>query len=239
MALEALLLSHDPHAQRIIRSVLDQLNMELRVCSGADEALTILNRRKFDALLVDCDDIPKASEVLCNVRKSKSNKGCVTIALVGGQTTVQQAFQMGANFVLDKPVVAASLARSLRAAQGLIIRDRRRYHRHLLNAKGVILVDTGVELPVSIINLSEGGISIECTRKLEEGGAARLRVLLPGSKMPLDLKGEVVWTTHDGRAGIRFQVMPIETKRELHSWMEKRGVAVGAGAVFINATGTS
>jgi len=233
MAFEALLLSHDPQAHRIISHTLDHLNIDLQVCSSTEQTLHILTRSRFDALLVDCDDVPNASAVLQALLKNKS-RSCFVFALVNGHTTVQQAYEMGAHFVLDKPVSAERLTRSMRAAEGFIKQERRGHHHTLRKAAGAILVDTAVELPVTITNLSEGGISIECSRQLDEGGAARLRVLLPGSKKLLDLKGEIIWTTIEGRAGIRFQVLPIEAKEELETWMEKR--TLPSGAVFINAT---
>lgn len=194
-----------------------------------------LTRRKYDALLVDCDDTDKGPAILRELRQGKSNKNCIAFALVHGQTTVQQAFEMGANFVLDKPISLERATRSVRAAQGLIMRERRRYHRHLLRATGAILVDSGAELPVSITNISQGGISIECARQLDEGGAARLKFLLPGTKRSLEIKGEVMWSNPEGQAGIRFQVLPVEAKKELDSWLERRTTPLGGGAMFINA----
>jgi DNA-binding response OmpR family regulator len=236
MALQALLLSRDPEVHRTIRRVLDAANIDLDLCNTADQARHILMRRKYDAVLVDCDDIHDGSIVLRELRTGKSNKSCIAFALVNGRTNVQQAFEMGANFVLDKPISVERATRGVRAAQGLIMRERRRYHRHLVHATGAILVDSGAELQLNITNISHGGISIECSRQLDEGGAARLRFQLPGSKRSMEIKGEVVWSTPDGRAGIRFQVLSAETKNDLDAWLEKRALPLGGGAVFINAT---
>jgi hypothetical protein len=52
----------------------------------------------------------------------------------------------------------------------------------------------------------------------------------------LDIKGEIAWSTPEGRAGIRFQVLSAETKKELDAWLEKRALTLGGGAMFINAT---
>jgi hypothetical protein len=52
----------------------------------------------------------------------------------------------------------------------------------------------------------------------------------------LDIKGEVVWSTPEGRAGIRFQVLSAEAKKDLDAWLEKRALPLGGGAMFINAT---
>lgn len=236
MALQALLLSRDPEVHRTIRRVLDAANIDLDLSDTTDQARQILVRRKYDAIMVDCDDMPNGPQVLSELRQGKSNKSCIAFALVNGKTSIQQAFEMGANFVLDKPISVDRATRSVRAAQGLIMRERRRYHRHLIKATGAILVDQGAELPLHITNISHGGISIECSRKLDEGGAARVKLQLPGTKRALDIKGEVVWSTPEGRAGIRFQVLSADAKRDLDIWLEKRSLPLGGGAVFINAT---
>lgn len=235
MALQALLLTHDSEVQRVLQQALDSANIDLELCFSAEHARQILSRQKFDALLVDCDDMKGGTDVLRDLRKARSNRNCVAFALINRITTVEQAFELGANFVLNKPVSLERAMRSVRAAQGLIMRERRRYHRHLLNAKGVIVVDAGTELPVSITNISQGGISIECARELDEGGAARLKFNLPGSKKTIEIKGEVVWASPEGQAGIRFQVLPLESKKELDSWLERRTVPM-EGAMFIDAT---
>jgi CheY-like chemotaxis protein len=193
-----------------------------------------ISRRKYDAFMVDCDDLASGPEVLRELRQGKSNRNCIAFALVNGRTSIQQAFEMGANFVLDKPISVDRFTRSVRAAQGLILRERRRYHRHLVKASGSILVDSGSEVPISITNISHGGISIECSRQLDEGGAAKLRFQLPGAKHTLEVKGEVMWSTPEGKSGIRFQVISLDMKKELDQWLERRTMPLSA--MFINAT---
>jgi DNA-binding response OmpR family regulator len=236
MALQALLLSRDPEVQRTLRRVMDAANIDLDLSHTPEQARLALTRHKYDAFVVDCDDTQNSPAVLRDLRRGKSNRSCIAFAVVNGKTTVQQAFEMGANFVLDKPISIDRATRSVRAAQGLILRERRRYHRHLVKATGAIMVDSGTEVPVSITNISHGGISIECSRTLDLGGAARLRFQLPGSKRSLEIKGEVMWSTPEGKSGIRFQVLSVDVKKELDTWLEKRALSLGNGAMFINAT---
>lgn len=236
MALQALLLSRDPEVHRAIRRVLESTNIDLDISQNTEQARMALERRKYDTFLVDCDDLQKAASVLKELRQGRSNRNCIAFALINGRTTIQQAFEMGANFVLDKPISQERAARSIRAAQGLILRERRRYHRHLVKATGAITVDSGSEVPVNITNISQGGISIECARRLDQGGAARLRFQLPGARHTLEVKGEVMWSTPDGKSGIRFQVISVDMKKELDSWLDRRALPLGNGAMFINAT---
>jgi len=237
MALQALLLSLDPYAQETLRHVLDRANIDLRLCCSAEEALTILSRDTLDALWVDCDDVAGAPLVLHQLRQVSMNKSAITFALLNGKTSVEEAFRLGANFVLNKPISAERVTRGVRALHGLVRQERRRHHRHLLQATGVILVDEGSELPVTITTISRGGISIECSRRLDLGGAASLRIFLPGAIRSVQAKGEIVWSTEEGRAGIRFQVLPNKDLQELQHWLDDRGLPLGNhGAMFIDAT---
>jgi len=235
MALQALLLTRDQEVNRTLRRVLETNKIEVSVCADPQQARLAISRQKYDAVVVDCDDIKEGPAVLKELRQGKSNKSCITFAVVHGRTTVQQAFELGANFVLDKPLALDRVTRSIRAAQGLIMRERRRYHRHLLRATGSIVVDSGTELPVRITNISQGGISIECSRQLDEGGAARLRFVLPGAKRAMEVKGEVMWANLEGQAGIRFQILSLDVKQELDKWLDRHALPLGNGAMFINA----
>src|SRR4029077_5393435 len=104
MPLESLLLSRDPEVIRVLQPALEKLSIDVEVCRGVSSGQEILRTEKFDAIIVDCDDLKGALSVLGGLRKSASNKNSVTFAILNGSTTTQQAFQMGANFVLQKPI---------------------------------------------------------------------------------------------------------------------------------------
>src|SRR5262249_56004784 len=103
MALQALLLSRDAEVHRTLRRVLDSTNIDVEVCNSAEQARLALARRKYDTLLVDCDDMPSGPAILQELRQAKSNNSCIAFALVPGRTTVLQAFEMSAPFVPDTP----------------------------------------------------------------------------------------------------------------------------------------
>src|SRR5437870_3358721 len=90
----------------------------------------ILLSEKFDAVIVDCDDLQGGLEVLQELRKGTSNRNSVAFAILNGKTTASQAFQMGANFVLQKPISPLNSMRCFNAALGFMYREQRRYFRH-------------------------------------------------------------------------------------------------------------
>src|SRR5256885_15931317 len=160
MAMNSLILSRDAEAIGLLRRVLGDNGISIEACTGPEQFKEILESRKFDAVFVDCDDVAGAGETLRQMRAVPSNRKTIGFAIVNGVTTLQQAFEMGANFVLDKPLSAERLARSLRAAQGLMAQERRRYYRHLVATP--VHITLGAEVNEQIgttLNLSEGGFA--------------------------------------------------------------------------------
>ncbi|HVH89162.1 MAG TPA: response regulator, partial [Terriglobales bacterium] len=123
--LKALLLTRDQEVLRVIRRVLEAGTIELETVTSTDAARQTIERRKFDAILIDCDDVQSGCDIIRELRKGKSNAKSIVFAITNRVTSVKDAFAYGANFVLDKPVSADRAARSLRAAHGLILRERR------------------------------------------------------------------------------------------------------------------
>src|ERR1700724_2856334 len=102
--LESLLLSRDAEVFRGFRATLEKLWIEIEVS------------QKFDAVIVDCDDMPGGVGVLEGLRATPSNKSSVTFAIVNERTSTQEAFGMGVNFVLHKPLSVLNTSRCFNAA---------------------------------------------------------------------------------------------------------------------------
>ena len=85
MPLESLLLSRDPEVIRVLQPALEKLAIEVEVCRGVSSGEEILRTEKFDAIIVDCDDLKGALSVFEGLRKSASNKNSVTFAILERQ----------------------------------------------------------------------------------------------------------------------------------------------------------
>src|SRR5215472_15289757 len=117
MTLESLLLSQDPELVRVVRPTLEELSIDVEVCHDARAGSDILISNKFDAVIVDCDDLTGGLALLQGLRNTPSNKNSVAFAVLNGKrTNTQEAFRMGANFVLQKPIGSLNAARCFRAA---------------------------------------------------------------------------------------------------------------------------
>jgi CheY-like chemotaxis protein len=222
MTLESLLLSQDLDVVRILRPTLEKLSIKVEVCQEAKTASEILSTEKFDAVIVDCDDVTGGVDVLQQLRATNSNKSSVAFAVLNGKkTTTQQAFGMGVNFVLQKPVTGLNAARCFNAALNFMERERRRYYRH------------SVEMPVTVVlnekqwkakstNISEGGMAIAASQALPKNGKPRLQFALPEGKAVLDLESEIAWSDVKGRVGFRFVNLPQSSRELLEQWLNEQ-----------------
>jgi DNA-binding response OmpR family regulator len=218
MTLEALVVSRDPDTIRILQSALAKLDMTAEVCTGAEAGNEVLAAKKFDAVIIDCDDMQGGIGVLQQVRKERSNKTSVTFAILNGVTDVRTVFQMGAGFVLQKPITTSSALRSLHAAYGLMHRERRRYFRLPVEIPVTVSYGRAQEMKVTACNLSEGGMAIQAAEALPND-LARVRFTLPGTDITLSPKSELTWSDASGRGGVRFLDLAQHAREQLENWL--------------------
>ena len=229
--LESLLLSRDTHAIRVLQSNLEKLAITVEVCSGTDAGRNILSTERFDAVILDCDDMVGGLDLLAQLRKWPSNKGAIAFALLSGNTTTQKAFALGANFVLQKPVSPANAMHCFNAALSSMERERRRYFRLPVEVPVTLSFREGQKLRASSTNLSEGGMAIQFTGEFPQGaGLGKVAFALPGSDALIEPASELAWVDGKGHAGIRFREIPKDSRQLLDTWLaseaKKNGIFV-------------
>src|ERR1700745_1035679 len=222
MNLESLLVSRDAEVVRGLRPTLEKLQIDVEVSNAAKTGSEVLTSSKFDAVIVDCDDLQGGSDILRNLRATPSNKTSVSFAILNGKTTTQQAFELGANFVLQKPVTTAGTLRCLNTALSFMIREKRRYFRCPVQIPVTLVLSQGEELKATATNLSEGGMAVHSDTKLTKTAFSKVHFMLPGTRTAMEPKGEVAWSDELGRAGIKFLEVPESAREQLERWIMKK-----------------
>ncbi|MHB8216736.1 MAG: PilZ domain-containing protein [Candidatus Sulfotelmatobacter sp.] len=230
MTLESLLLSRDAEVVRVLRPTLEKLSIEVEICQEAKKATEILIAEKFDAVIVDCDDLRGGVEVLQGLRATPSNKNSVTFAVLNGKkTTTQQAFAMGVNFVLQKPISPLNASRCFNAALNFMVRERRRYYRQPV--KMLVKVIAGdKEIKATSTDISEGGMALLLHQALPKNATPRLQFTLPESTLSLDIETEIAWADLKGRVGLRFRDLAPSSQALLETWLNERIPTQAPGA---------
>jgi len=222
MNLDSLLISRDTALLGVLRPALEKVSVNLQVCGESQPGHDLLAKQKFDAVIIDCDDLPNGFDLLKNLRQTQSNAKSVTFAVVNGKTTTQQAFQSGANFVLQKPLTPLHAARCFNAALNFMVREQRRYFRHPVDMPLRLSLQNKQELAATATNLSEGGMAIRVLGVLPKNETVQFRFTLPGGNISLELKGQVAWADGTGHAGIRFVEVPQSSQYQLEKWLTDR-----------------
>ncbi len=126
-----LVVDDDPPTCELITEVLSAAEVDAFSLTDSDAAVSRLRKEKFDAVFLDVRMPHPGASMNAADRKSGLNvrTPIVMISCEGEQQFLTRAFEVGANFVLFKPVDRQALLRLLRVTQGPIERERRRFTR--------------------------------------------------------------------------------------------------------------
>ena len=222
MGLKSLVLCADEKIVRVLRRVLSELEIEIDHCTEPDGAIRKLTRTRYEAVIVDCTDHKVATGVLKSARTAPCNKRAIAVAIMDGHTGLRTAFDMGAHFVLYKPVAAERAKASFRAARALMKRERRRNARIPLQIPvQLVNIRTSASQRVVTTDFSEGGIAVQLPRGAKDAGPWKLNFSLPGITQGFEMRGEAAWQNAGGQIGIRFANLSVDLSHTLRTWLNE------------------
>ncbi len=216
--LQAVVVSYDTEVLGVISSCLTELGIAGICHPDRDSAIGSLQKQKIDAFFVD-QELDHELLVLEQMRSSACGRGTVGFAIVP-QTNDGIHACRAADFVITKPVTKLEVARTLRAAYGMMLKERRRYSRHNLRCEAILSDATGRKCMARTTNISQTGIALECELSLPAGAVVQLQVALPRSSAPCRFEGRVIWSTANGKAGLTFTHMSSRDRECLTEWID-------------------
>jgi CheY-like chemotaxis protein len=216
----ALLASADPVTIQQFSHALQELSISPDVCQEVPAAVGLLNRRKFDAVIVDLQLGEQSGLILDEVHLSPSNRTAVTFA-ISGSDAEGTAFRKRSEFVFERPLSTQSIRNTLKPAYGLILRERRRYFRCPISIPVVILRRTMPEVRCHSLNISEGGMAVSTFVPLIHGESVRVQFTVPDHKVPFLAESTICWSK-TGHLGVRFVSISDEHKSKLQGWLSRK-----------------
>jgi CheY-like chemotaxis protein len=222
MGLECLAVTRDDQALQVLRGAVEKLSISLEVCRGLHSGHEILLSEKYDGVVVDCDDLEGGLQLLQQLRRTPSNKKSVSFAMLNGSTTTRKAFEIGANFVLQKPLLPLTTLRCFSAAFGQMTRERRRYFRVPIDMPVTLMFEGASDVRVTATNISEGGMAIKFHGKLPHETISLVQFTLPTTSNTLQTKADLAWVDASGHAGLRFMNLTQLAKEHLDRWLSTR-----------------
>lgn len=215
----ALVVSNDVTVVEQLISGMQQFAIAAEVCSNAPSAATLINTRKFEAIIVD-RALGDHVDVFERIRRSPSNGNSVVFAVVDSATEAEGKIQP--NFVIQKPLDEKLVGSVLKAALGLIIRDYRRYFRCPVAVPVLIHLDSKAQIPCEMMNISEGGMAVTTTVIFDPGTAVKVEFALPTESRAFNIDAEICWCDKKGRAGLHFRAVLPDQQVLLQDWLSRK-----------------
>jgi PilZ domain-containing protein len=236
MQLRCLLVGLDEVTARIMRGALTKMSIRTEYVTYAGAAERV-QKGRYEAIVLFYDETPNANDMVQRIRSGVSNRDAV-IFLLSTITSQQHAFRVRANFFINPPVTEDSVVTTFKAAYGLLVRSRARWHREPVNGTAYLNLGLTKNVAATILNLSQGGMLFKSTQMLRPQQMILVRFGLPSTDELLCVSAQVVWTRADGVSGIRFADVPEPTQKVLRQWVEDRLELAKVYANFRERTGT-
>jgi len=216
----ALVFCKDLPTRQLILESLHPLAILPEFCEDGVVAASLLDKQKFEAVIVDLLLGDEAVLLLRQIRLSRANRTAVTFAITT-PTGTHSSGRPDSTFVLQRPLSVAAVNQTLRAAFGMVVRERRRYFRCPVEIPAFLRARQPEDLLCQTVNISEGGIAIKVPATLDSEFAP-LRFSLPGRASQIFAETKVVWRGHGGLAGLQFESLAAPQKQELQEWLARR-----------------
>jgi CheY-like chemotaxis protein len=219
---EALLVCSHEESARALVPVLEGLGTHVERHRDTMAALGRLWTVRYDAVIVDCaGGQGDEAEVVREVREVGLNKNAITIAVIGADEDPDEAYALGAHFVLRKPLQRVRVERMLRAAHVLITQERRKFRRHLCDGPATVIAGAA-EIHAELIDLSHGGVALQLAKTHEIPDTVSLRFDLPGTRDSVTPRASVAWRNQWGRVGLQFTDINGVDRTRLSRWLQTR-----------------
>jgi len=218
--LSSLLVCADETAATVLRRVLEELDVNIEACADPLRASVRLAQEKFDLIVLDCDKQSELIGLLNESRASRAKASTLAVVVVSGQESSAQMFALGVNFVLYKPVSYERALSTLRAAQAVLQRDKRRKARAVVHTHATVDYADVAQERATLADLAEDGMAVSFGKKLPPTCKVYFQFSLPGQTASIRLSGQVAWQDWNGRAGIQFVDVPQASRRVLREWLQ-------------------
>ncbi len=207
MPARILVVDDDPLTGELICEILCSAGMDASFLTSSAEAAEHLKREKYHAVFLDMRmPAPDGAELARQIRASRVNTSTVIVMITGEEdrTVMRRAFEAGVEFFLFKPVERNKLLRLIRATEGPIERERRRFTRVRLRC-GVSMEAGNDRLEGTTLDLSLGGALVQSRRAFTSGTLVTVSLDLEAGTSLTRLGARVVRTIGTDCMGIQFE----------------------------------
>jgi response regulator RpfG family c-di-GMP phosphodiesterase len=204
-----------------MNQVLNDLSIEVEVCTRPYRAIELLSGYNIDLVVLDWDDDKAASEIICKISQVGNAKS-PTIVAVTNSSKISDATRAGAHLVVPEPVTPESGKTSMKMAYSRMIQDYRRYARIAVMQPVTVKKEHGSPFTITVTDISQGGIGLHTKERLKIEDVLQFLILLPNAERIITLEACVRWAKESGLAGAELRNVAPADLQVLHGWLRKR-----------------
>lgn len=187
--------------------------------SGVVGFKRLVETAKVDAIVLDIGSTKDTILVIDSIRTGRLNRYAIIVVVVDDIQGASAARGSGANFtILRSSSFREELKKAVESAHSLMLREKRRYHRHPVDV-GVQVTCNGRVTPSKMVDISERGACLECSLVAKQ--PLQLSFLLPGLQQRFRVEGIVAWT-REGKVGVQFMVFVEGSQTVLNDWLGRQ-----------------
>jgi CheY-like chemotaxis protein len=232
MPSRALVVDDESAICELIQGILTTTGMEVLSLTKSAEAAAYIRAEKFAIAVLDMlMPAPNGVEVARQICQSGVNRMTPVVMLSEDQKpgVVAEAFGAGANFFLYKPIDRPRLLKLVRATQGAVEQERRRFRRLHLQFK-VRLGFDNKEFDGETLDISLNGMLVKARTSLPVGSPVRVSLYAFPHGKPIVGSGSVVRTVAENQMGIYFNQWTAAESERLQDLLLPRILRAGPQA---------
>jgi CheY-like chemotaxis protein len=218
---ELLIVSNDYSTLKTFISAWRETGSKLDSTPSIACARDLARSRKLHGIVIDMG-VTGAEEFISQLQAGTGQQVPIILACVGTPNEEKAALAAGANFVVQKPISTGRVFDLLTLGGQVQAPQRRGFLRHRL-VEPVTLLSDGLQFRALISDLSQSGMSIRSVQMLEPDAPLQFSFALR-STTAVTGEGRIMWTTGNGRAGIKFDSVRCSNSLPFTEWLDKHAV---------------
>jgi DNA-binding response OmpR family regulator len=217
--MKALVVSGNRQAIDIFAYLFREVGIEAANCDSKSRAIDRVTSEKFDALVLDFDNLSGCSEIVENVRGIRPNREIPLFAIASESQAKATALALSSNFVIERPLVPQQIKSLLRTVYGRMLRSSQAYFRLNIELSVSMARASGPLLNGRTLNVSQNGMALTSPVSLKTGEMLHLVFAIPHTDVVVSAEGTVIWDDGHGKSGIRFKCSSASAEARYFEWL--------------------
>jgi DNA-binding response OmpR family regulator len=217
--MKALVVSGNRQAIDIFAYLFREVDIEAANCDSKSRAIDRVTSEKFDALVLDFDNLSGCSEIVENVRGIRPNREIPLFAIASESQAKATALALSSNFVIERPLVPQQIKSLLRTVYGRMLRSSQAYFRLNIELSVSMARASGPLLNGRTLNVSQNGMALTSPVSLKTGEMLHLVFAIPHTDVVVSAEGTVIWDDGHGKSGIRFKCSSASAEARYFEWL--------------------